>query len=200
MDIINDLNDFMETLSQDNSFAYLGFTGKIERPFQDKFAYYLYERYLHEKIVSKEYSDSRIKRTDLTILDNEGRPEIIIEFKASYAFNLVENKISYPVKKYILQDYQKHLNINNIKKYYVLLSANPYNIPEPTDIYTHIVAYYGDLKKFLGKNNPACFFEQAKDNIQKVFLSTPVNMIYSKKQKLGEAFGIENELYCFIFE
>ena len=142
MEIIKYLDEFGKTLGEDNRFAYLALTSKIEIPFRDHFAYYLHNNiYNGKKLVAREYTneDKTIERADLVVLDN-GKPEIIIEFKAcySYYFRPINNENSSNLNKineYLLKmvlDYMKHDKKNKVpndNKYYILLVT----VPETTN-------------------------------------------------------------------
>ena len=198
MNIKNDFDEYFDKLDK-NSFAYLSLTSKIERPIRDNFAYFLYKKYHENKLISIEYTDSKIKRADLVILGLTGKPEIVIEFKACYDFDLIERRIQEYVVA-IMSDYIKHKDVKNIKKYYVLLASSPKKAPEPKTIYDKIVKYYNYIKNFIVYDTEENNFNELKNNVNNAFSSSPLKAIYYKNKKLGNAFNVECGLYCVVFE
>jgi hypothetical protein len=194
MNLVLDTKNCLETLNGNKILSYLSLEGKAEKPFRDHLAFYLYKKYA-DKMVKIEYN-SGFGKIDLAILNSDGTPEILIEIKASYAFDLAEPKISKFVKEAIVDDYNKLQKIpKKVKKYVILISTNLHKNPEK-----YVNPYSPKIKKFLADNDQKTFFEKSKRNIKKIISSTSLKMIDSKNIKLGKSYGIDNDLFYYIFE
>jgi hypothetical protein len=198
MNICEDLNDFIKEL--DDRIAYFGMTSKIETYFRDQFAYFLHKKY-NNKIISREYTDANIKRADIVVLSDKGEPEIILEFKACYAFDLAKEKINDGfIQNEITKDYKKHIGVRKfgIKTYCILLSMNPHNLPFSENIYGKTIKYFSQNKKFLEKYDAKNFFDESKENLHKLFVESEIEIIDTKQKIVGDVFGVTNEIFCFI--
>jgi len=200
MNIIKDFNEFFETLKNDNRIAYLSLTSKNESQIRDNFAFFLNEKYNNKNYIAREYSfpNQNRNRADLVILNLKGNPEIIIELKACFAFTLEKNIQQYVEK--IGDDRSKYFRIKEVKKYYILLVTNPYNLPTPKIIFDKIIKRYRRMEIFIENNSPEKYFDKAQTVMNNAFSKTALKITFSKDIKLGKAFNVECGLYCFILE
>lgn len=142
MDISNEFRDYFKTAYDMGSLAFLGLTTKVENPFRDQFAYYLYKKYSSSLKISREYSNGQNLRVDLAILDGESK--FLIEFKACYSFDLLSSDYKL-YQTEILKDRKKYVNKNLSNVTYILLSIR--TDIRPADKYKDVIKYYKYMKK-----------------------------------------------------
>jgi len=199
MNIIDELDGF-SAIVDPNTFACIGFLTKIESLFRDMFSIYLNRKYEKSNIISIEYTDENIKRADMVILDLNGNPLTIIEFKAGYAFDLMFPKIENWFKISVQDDLSKHRSVEkNVDKYSVWLAMNPYGIPKNKAIYKNVIAYYAQHEKFLKTYSPSQFYKDSLVNINKVFQGTNIELVSSNNKIIGKSLGYTNELLFYVF-
>ena len=146
----------------------------------------------------------KISRADLVILNEKLEPEVLIEFKFCYIFNLDESKIENDIwtKKHKLRDdYIKHKN-NPIEKYFVLICLNSLSCPDKK--YKPLVAYYSKLESFYKKHKNN-YYNKGKENIknllEKIKLIELIDNSFSPfGRELNDHLGVKNELYYFVFK
>lgn len=115
-----DLGKILENMGScfnQDELAYLALTSKIEHPFRDRFAYCLYKRY-PQLTVSREWN-----RVDLAILNDSG-PEILIELKAMYSFDMFSTVKKCP----------NALDKNNVNSSNMIPNYNEYRTAVDNDV------------------------------------------------------------------
>ena len=197
--ITKEIDEFIDELSGDNYFAYIGLTTKIENPFKDKFAYYLHKKYLSKFLISREHMSSYVKRIELAVLNKENQKITdAIEFKACYAFDIVKSK---QYKKNIINDYKRYGNLNiDFNQWFILLSVRISN--KTKDIYSNIIKYQENQNKLF--NRIPDYSDQYKsevENIKNWFVNDKnIQYEYCKEKPIGESFETEVFLDYFIFK
>lgn len=194
MDISNEIRDFFDTAYDVGSLAFLGLTTKVENPFRDQFAYYLYKKYSSSLKISREYSNGQNLRVDLAII--EGKKKHFIEFKACYSFDLLR----YDYKLYqneILKDRDKYTNkdLNNVT--YILLSIRTDICP--IEYYKDIIKYYGDVVRAFNKYSSDDQKKLSFESVNRWFDGSDGLIVKSSGSRdLGKAYNVNVYLDYFI--
>lgn len=206
MNIGSEIKEFLGSAGKPvlKNLAYWALTSKIEEPFRDQFAAWLFNRHKNH-IVSREFTDKKIKRVDLAILDKDAQPLGAAEFKACYTFNLVDEaegkKRRYQDR--ILDDYNKHKKLKHgVPVSYVLLAVNVHNREKPGQNTGHL-KYWNDVSRFLNTHapyDPKKLFEVSKKYLKAAFEKKPISLKSSGQVPLGTAYGITISLDYFVFE
>jgi len=179
---------------QPNELAYLALTSKIENPLRDKIAFEFHKRHSEKYIISREWTDKSKtkKRTDLAILDINGKIECIIEFKAHSDMKGIA-QWGREMKK----DIKKSLLIENVKEIYFILFGNFIKALPKNQKLDCSIKYYSGLKKAIRKG-----FSK-KDMINKWDNSLKKNNIQSSDYKLieidaGKFYDVDVKIITFI--
>ncbi len=118
----------MDKRFEDGELAYLALTSKIELPIRDRLAFMLQKTLGQEGfVVAREWPTGNGRgRVDIAILE-KGRPVVLVELKAMYAFNaLVGNSMNRFLKE-LVKDEQTSFSvmIDPSNVYTVLLATAP---------------------------------------------------------------------------
>ncbi|MFA5928133.1 MAG: hypothetical protein WC838_02375 [Candidatus Margulisiibacteriota bacterium] len=196
MDYKTDIPSFLSSLDAKESLAYMGLTAKIENSFRDAYAFYLYEKYGSELIVSREHKGGGVSRVDLALLDTKnGAIQNIIEFKACYSFDLLRPKDMEYIEK-IKGDFEKH-TMKPYDKEYILLSVRVNGTPDEKYKY---IDKYDIIKKNIKRPSSAEHKSIAAQNIEQWTKQiTEIKLKGSGSESLGKAFGVDVYLDYFIF-
>jgi hypothetical protein len=196
MDISIDLKDFFDTAYDMGSLAFLGLTTKVENPFRDQFAYYLYKKYSSSLKISREYSNGQNLRVDLAML--EGNNKYLIEFKACYSFDLLR----YDYKLYqtqIFKDRDKYADKDLFNVTYILLSIRTEICP--INNYKDVIKYYGDMVKAFDNYTSDQQKNLSFDSVNRWFDGNDGLKVKSSGSfDLGKAYGVNVYLDYFIIE
>jgi hypothetical protein len=122
--------------------AYLALTSKPELPIRDRIAFQLTKlESCRERLVAREY-----RRTDLALL-HHGEPELIVELKACYSFDMVTNPARYI--DYVARDLTKCRETagNECERFGLLLVTHP-RVAVAPDLRT-LVKYSGGINAAL---------------------------------------------------
>ncbi len=189
--IVDCLKETIKEFSK-NELAFLALTTKIELPLRDRWAYVLYNK-LHKSdfIVSREW-----KRIDIAITKN-GKPEILIEIKALYTFDAINEK-GYYVKTidYMQKDEDKASKFANhdTEIYTVLFATHPLILVP--DNFKSIVKYIPGIKRAFKKHKNA---DSIKD-VARLRIKTKFGerKVIEGVLDAGNAFGIGVEIMYWV--
>lgn len=196
--LIKSLEQVVNEFGKDE-LAFLALTTKIELPLRDRLAYVLYKKLQEEGlIVSREW-----KRVDLAIL-KEATPQVLIELKAMYTFDAVNERGFY--KKsigYLFEDIKKATALIDKNKkadiYGILLATHPTQIIplKFTKIIKYIPGVNGALKRLDNQKQVAGV---STDRIER-FLALGKHTVVKRGTLLGgSAFGIKTSVLFWIIK
>lgn len=134
---------------EENELAYLSLTSKVENPLRDKIAFEFQKEIGEENIICREWTNNRKSKAkaDIAILDLDGKPKCIIEFKAHSSI-LGVGQWANSLKT----DFEKNKKLYNQTEVIFVLFANFINeLPKNPD-FENAIKYYDSIKKSIKKN------------------------------------------------
>ena len=194
--LIQSLEQVVDEFGKDE-LAFLALTTKIELPLRDRLAYVLYKKLKTEGlIVSREW-----RRVDLAILGETAPQEVLIELKAMYTFDAVNERGYY--KKcidYLFEDIKNASELVGKSEdiYGILLVTHPMQIiPFKFErIIKYMPGINGALKRLGNQKQGA---DVSVDRIDKLLVEGEHTIIKKGTLLGGSAFSIEtNVLYWII--
>ncbi len=194
--LIQSLEQVVDEFGKDE-LAFLALTTKIELPLRDRLAYVLYKKLKTEGlIVSREW-----RRVDLAILGETAPQEVLIELKAMYTFDAVNERGYY--KKcidYLFEDIKNASELVGKSEdiYGILLVTHPMQIiPFKFErIIKYMPGINGALKRLGNQKQVA---DVSVDRIDKLLVEGEHTIIKKGTLLGGSAFSIEtNVLYWII--
>ena len=138
------INSIDKTYQKDE-LAYLALTSKIENPLRDKIAFELQKELKENIIVCREWTNNRKNKSkaDIAILDINGKPECIIEFKAHSSISGIGQW-----SNSLIKDIQKNQKLyNQIEMIFVLFANFVNEIPKNEVFNNHSIKYYDSISK-----------------------------------------------------
>jgi len=197
MNFTLEIEDFFNQVYLIDSLAYLGLSTKVENPFRDQLAFFLHQKY-SGSIVSREYSNGNNLRVDLAILNESTKSKEFIEFKACYAFDLI-NGSNDLYKRQISSDNNKYKLEENTNVTFILLSIRTDKCPEKK--YDSIVKYLYSMRPAYKKYSADEQRVISIDNVRKWFSDDcSLKLMAFDTKNLGEAFGVQVYLDYFIIK
>lgn len=129
---------------QIDELAYLSLTSKIENPLRDKIAFELQKYIGKDKLVCREWTNNKQSKSkaDIAILDINGKPECIIEFKAHSSVSGIGEWSSSLVK-----DIQKNQKLYSQSEMIFVLFANFVNEKPKNQALNQTIKYYDSIIK-----------------------------------------------------
>jgi len=132
---------------QKNELAYLSLTSKAENPIRDKIAFELQKKLSENKIVCREWKNGKTNtKADIAIINNKGKLECLIEFKAHSAIKRIEQW-----NKSLIKDFNKSLLIDDKVETIFILLANFTNKLPANETFKNVIKYYSDISKSIEK-------------------------------------------------
>ena len=104
-----------------NELAYLALTSKVELPFRDRLAFELHKQVCGKNVL-REWS-----RVDIAILNDDGRPNALLELTATHTFELAMNpELSYKIFEKVVKEEAKvkELSTDLTELYTILLATH----------------------------------------------------------------------------
>lgn len=143
-----------ETHFSTNELAYLALTSKIELPFRDRLAFRLHKDLAAhpEIVVSREW-----KRIDLAVLRGP-HPEMLLELKAMYSFDMQGKTAPIDYPKLIRSDVDKLRRISASYRseppviFTLLLATHPHSAP-PASL-DRVIKYASAIRSRTPEGNP----------------------------------------------
>lgn len=170
--------------------AFLTLTSKPELQIRDALAWQLHQE--HVGIVAREW-----RRTDLAILDTQGKPLVLLEAKVMATFDAVSESVRERFLGYLSSDHSKASRLANTgTRIYLLLivthTADP--IPEPL---MRVVKYSSRINSSLQRHDPD---DLLRDGIAVIGqeLERFGTDVVTIPLGTGEAFGITCQLTAFL--
>lgn len=181
-----------ESYFSKNELAYLALTSKIELPFRNRLAFMLHNELAAypEIVVSREWN-----RVDLAIL-REFQPEMLLELKAMYSFDMQGKTAPIDYPRLIQSDVDKLQNISSNYPdtppviFTLLLATHPHSAPSAS--FDRVIKYASGIRS----RTPADI--AALDAIVRVNFSQH-KVAASGCLRGGIAFGIDVSLYYWLF-
>jgi hypothetical protein len=129
---------------QTDELAYLSLTSKIENPLRDKIAFELQKKIGKNKIVCREWTNNKLSKSkaDIAILDINGMPECIIEFKAHSSITGIGEWSNCLIKD-VIKNRERYKQTEMI----FVLFANFVNEKPKNQIFNQSIKYYKSLIK-----------------------------------------------------
>lgn len=125
-----------------NELAYLAATSKVEHPFRDRLAFLLHQRLEPAGImVAREW-----QRIDLALLRADGVPRCLVELKAMYTFDALDNRLGFYADAMIADEAKARRSAAPGTAIFTLLLATHFE--GPVD-----VRFAGIVKYHVGINN-----------------------------------------------
>lgn len=189
--LLDTLNASQKSFGEDE-LSYLALTSKVERPVRDKWAYLLQKTYGSKEIsISREWhKPGRPEkwRTDLAIIQNE-RPLALIEIKAMYSFDAINDTTLNKFEAYLEEDKlknEKWADENYTHCYRLLLVTHPNLNSEIPYRLKSIIKYQPQINRsYKAKNNSDAVKEKAIKAVTEVFGTQP-GVLFG-----GSSFGME---------
>jgi hypothetical protein len=175
--------------------AFLALTSKIELPVRDRLAYRLLERMRPTDRIAREY-----KRSDIACLQGSGQPCAIIELKACYSVDLVENADVWA--DFVKRDLEKaarlakHSDANGCACIGVLLITHPRGVV--TRDYKDTIKYTALINRAIDgpRRSPKVVRAMAEERIRPLLAKIGTTLPF--KQSLGRYLGVGVDLFGYV--
>ena len=133
---------------QTDELAYLSLTSKIENPLRDKIAFELQKSVGKNKIVCREWTNNRLSKAkaDIAILDINGIPECVIEFKAHSSITGIGEW-----SNCLIKDIRKNQELYKQTEMIFVLFANFVNGLPKNQIFNQSIKYYDSISKSVNR-------------------------------------------------
>ena len=186
---------FLRNVFKPDMLAFLALTSKCERELCGALAWGLqrfYERNPPRKLVSREWSyPGTRKACDLAILSDDGSPEVLIEVKAAYTFDLMGTG-RFPAES-ILPDIERLREFKfNGERYVLVFFTHPRRQPDRR--FSAAVKYYDDLSDRTRTDE----LEEGFDRFHRAIGNLPI--LDEGRIRAGRAFGVNVDLLYRLFD
>ena len=212
--MMDEIKEAIQSMANNNFYAYLALTSKLESPIRDKVAFYLNNMEGYRNKVGREYSvrfDEREYpiRFDIGIeeIRNERKELDIVEFAAWYSFDLIGRTLPKKIKVKICEDFCRYENLENRPNnnffcvsnfFYVIVACHPEERIQ--DRYIDIIAYATGINNMYNNNeNSQVNLDNALTNMRQLYPDQDPNGERSGSISLGTDFGIPVKMIYAIF-
>ncbi len=190
-EIVNSINQKYQI----DELAYLSMTSKIENPLRDKIAFELQKKLGENLIVCREWTNNKKSKSkaDIAILNLNGIPEGIIEFKAHSSISGIGEWSSC-----LVNDIQKNQKLYNQTETIFVMLANFVNEIPKNQVFNQSIKYYKNIIKSINRKYS---LELQKENWEKAL--TKKNVISDVTNYVIDAGKYQNikvQINTFIHE
>lgn len=184
---------------RENELAYLALTSKAEMPIRDKLAYLLHKSFEDKDIsVCREWNNPNRPeklRTDLAIIQNE-QPLALIELKAMYSFDVINDKTFARFKRMLQEDISKNIVCASDKEhcYVLLLVTHPILNCSISDDLKSVIKYQASMNRAFSNR----LYKSGDLRTETINKLTTAFGEEPKVLRGGSAFGIEVEVFYLL--
>jgi hypothetical protein len=197
-DILSQTLNSIEASFQPCELSYLALTSKIELSVRDKWAYLLHRQLDPSFVVSREWGIKGNKsRVDLAILKGF-IPNSLIELKAMYSFDALNQKENERFASRIRNDFIKAKRIanQNTGVYALLLATHPKSVI-PDSFGNKIVKYRPSINRVINKYGEDVVAQKTKAAVAEAYAEW--DCVTHGTIKGGATFGISVDVMYWLF-